>query len=125
MPETRLPLHACSYTEEVFRLLGKRWVGLLIDLLLQRPARFSELAEAVPGLSKKVLSDRMSELQSAGLVEREVEPGPPVAVTYRLTQRGQGLGPAMDALRVWAGAPVDEDGQPVPYADVAHELEAR
>ncbi|WP_432146490.1 winged helix-turn-helix transcriptional regulator [Streptomyces sp. bgisy084] len=67
----------------------------------------------------------LSRCGSAGLVEREVEPGPPVAVTYRLTQRGQGLGPAMDVLRVWAGAPVDEDGHPVPYADVAHELEAR
>ncbi|WP_435283516.1 winged helix-turn-helix transcriptional regulator [Streptomyces koelreuteriae] len=115
MTETRLPLHSCSYTEDVFQLLGKRWMGPLIDLLLQRPARFSELHAALPALSKRVLSDRLSELADVGLVEREVAPGPPVAVTYRLTGRGQGLGPAMDALRAWAGAPVDDNGDLIPY----------
>ncbi|GLF99900.1 winged helix-turn-helix transcriptional regulator [Streptomyces yaizuensis] len=116
MTTTRLPLHACSYTEEVFKLLGKRWTGPLIDLLLQRPARFSEIHTALPALSKRVLTDRLGELQEIGLVEREVAPGPPVAVTYRLTERGADLGPAMDALRVWAGAPVDEEGNPVPHS---------
>ncbi|MDH6590025.1 DNA-binding HxlR family transcriptional regulator [Streptomyces sp. SAI-133] len=119
MTETRLPLHSCSYTEDVFNLLGKRWMGPLIDLLLQRPARFSELHAALPALSKRVLSDRLSELADVGLVEREVVPGPPVAVTYRLTERGRGLGPAMDALRVWAGAPTDGNGRAVPHTEAA------
>jgi len=113
--ETGLPpLRACSYTEEIFGVLGKRWTGLIIDLLLQRQARFSELHAALPALSKRVLSERLSELRSIGLVERDVEPGPPVSVTYRLSERGSALGPAMDALRVWAGAPVDDHGRPVP-----------
>ena len=86
----------------VFELLGKRWSGLLIDLLLQRPARFSELARAVPGLSERVLGERLRELEVAGLVQRRVEHGPPIAVTYSLTPLGQGLGPALDALRQWA-----------------------
>ncbi|MGW0950317.1 winged helix-turn-helix transcriptional regulator [Streptomyces sp. NPDC002623] len=124
MTETRLPLHSCSYTEDVFNLLGKRWTGPLIDLLLQRPARFSELNAALPALSKRVLSDRLTELKELGLVEREVSPGPPVAVTYRLTERGMGLGPAMDALRVWAGAPVDDLGRPLPHTEAdEHEAE--
>ncbi|WP_051801237.1 winged helix-turn-helix transcriptional regulator [Streptomyces sp. NRRL F-525] len=117
MTETRLPLHSCSYTEDVFNLLGKRWTGPLIDLLLQRPARFSELHSALPALSKRVLSDRLSELQEIGLVEREVSPGPPVAVTYTLTEHGMGLGPAMDALRIWAGAPVDDQGRLLPHRE--------
>lgn len=108
------PLRSCSYTEEVFGLLGKRWTGLIIDLLLQRPARFNELDAALPRLSKRVLSERLVELQHAGLVERDVDPGPPITVTYRLTERGRGLGPALHALRVWAGAPVDDDGRPMP-----------
>ncbi len=112
--ETRLPLHSCSYTEQVFGLLGKRWTGLLVDLLLQRPARFNELHAALPTLSKRVLSERLTELQNAALVEREVNPGPPITATYRLTERGRALGPAMDALRVWAGAPVDEQGRLIP-----------
>lgn len=117
--ETQLPLNSCSYTEEVFGLLGKRWTGLLIDLLLQRPARFNELHAALPTLSKRVMSERLCELQNAGLVEREVDPGPPITATYRLTERGQRLGPAMDALRVWAGAPVDDQGRPIPPAATA------
>lgn len=108
------PLRSCSYTEEVFGLLGKRWTGLLIDLLLQRPARFNELDAALPTLSKRVLSERLAELQQVGLVERDVDPGPPITATYRLTERGQALGPALDALRIWAGAPVSSDGRPMP-----------
>jgi DNA-binding HxlR family transcriptional regulator len=65
-------------------------------------------------LSNRVLSERLTELQELGLVEREVDPGPPITATYRLTDRGKELGPAMDALRVWAGAPVDDDGRPLP-----------
>lgn len=103
MTESRLPLHACSYTEDVFRLLGKRWTGMLLDLLLQRPARFNEIVAALPSLSSRVLSDRLQELVSAGLVRREV--GDDVSVTYRLSDRGEALRPAMDALRTWAGAP--------------------
>lgn len=122
MSETRLPLHACSYTEDVFALLGKRWTGLLIDLLLQRPARFSELTAALPQLSKRVLSERLAELQEAKLVVREVEPGPPVSVTYRLTGRGHGLQPAMDALRVWAGAPTDDAGDLLPFSPEDHQV---
>ncbi|BBY77367.1 winged helix-turn-helix transcriptional regulator [Mycolicibacterium parafortuitum] len=114
MTESRPPLRACSYTEEVFGLLGKRWTGLLVDLLLQRPARFNELHAALPALSKRVLSERLSELQAIGVVERDVDPGPPVTATYRLSERGRALGPAMDALRAWAGAPVDEHGRPAP-----------
>ena len=83
-------------------MLGKRWTGLLIDLLLQRPARFSELARAVPALSERVLADRLRELETAGLVKREVAAGPPITVTYGLTPDGERLGPAMEALREWA-----------------------
>ncbi len=114
MTESWLPLQSCSYTEEVFGLLGKRWTGLLIDLLLQRAARFNELHAALPALSKRVLSERLTELQNVGLVERDVDPGPPITSTYRLTPRGRELGPAMDALRIWAGAPVDNHGRPIP-----------
>jgi len=115
--ESRLPLHTCTYTEQVFEVLGKRWSGMLIDLLLQRPARFSELSAALPQLSKRVLSERLAELQEVGLAVREVDDGPPIAVTYRLTDRGRALEPAMNALRVWAGAPTDDDGQPLPFAE--------
>jgi DNA-binding HxlR family transcriptional regulator len=95
-------LEACDRLTCAFDLLGKRWTALILDLLLQRPARFSELAEAVPGLSNRVMTDRLRELTDAGLVEREVDPGPPTTITYALTPLGEHLGPALEALRVWA-----------------------
>jgi DNA-binding HxlR family transcriptional regulator len=89
---------------EVFGLLGKRWTGLIISVLLQRPARFAELARAVPGISERMLSDRLAELAGARLVDRQVSDGPPVSVTYRHTECGEGLRPALAELQRWAEA---------------------
>jgi len=89
----------------VFALLGKRWNGQIIDLLLQGPARFGQLVAALPGLSHRVLTERLTELQEARLVTRAGQ-------TYTLTPHGEGLRPAMDALATWvetasAGDPAD------------------
>ncbi|GAA1620219.1 MULTISPECIES: helix-turn-helix domain-containing protein [Brevibacterium] len=92
----------CTSTDRAWRVLGKRWSGLIIDLLLQGPARFSELERGVEGLSNKVLGERLRELEALGLVERQVDTGPPITVTYALTPRGLRLRPAFDALRTWA-----------------------
>jgi DNA-binding HxlR family transcriptional regulator len=88
----------------VFDLLGKRWNGLIFGILLQRPARFTELARAIPGLSERVLSERLQELVEEGLVERIVDPGPPLGTTYALTEAGLRLRPAMRQLLRWAGS---------------------
>jgi DNA-binding HxlR family transcriptional regulator len=96
-------LQACPRLTNAFALFGKRWSAVIVDLLLQRPARFHELARAVPGLSQRVLTERLRELADAGLVERYVETGSPITVTYSLTERGRALAPAMQALREWAG----------------------
>jgi DNA-binding HxlR family transcriptional regulator len=87
---------------EVFSVLGKRWSGLILGTLLQRPARFGELARAIDGITQSMLSARLGELQKAGLVEREVLEGPPIATLYRLTPAGRGLEPALLALARWA-----------------------
>jgi DNA-binding HxlR family transcriptional regulator len=103
--ETLEPPHlkACEQLTSVFDLLGKRWSALIIDLLLQRPARFSELARAIPGVSNRVLAARLLELTEAGVVERTVDSGPPTTTTYSLTEMGEQLGPALEELRSWAG----------------------
>jgi len=87
---------------QVFALLGKRWTGLVITVLMQRPYRFAELARAVHGISERMLADRLTQLADAGLVQREVEAGPPVGVRYKLTKSGEGLRPALEELRQWA-----------------------
>ncbi len=83
-------------------LLGRRWAFLILAMLAQRPSRFSEIARAVPGMSERVMNDRLQELVEAGLVARRVEPGPPVTTTYELTAAGQRLRPAIRALVEWA-----------------------
>jgi DNA-binding HxlR family transcriptional regulator len=86
----------------VFGLLGKRWTGVIIGALCNGPARFAEIARAVPGITEGMLSGRLQELQEAGIVEREVLEGPPLATVYRLTERGTSLEPALMALARWA-----------------------
>jgi DNA-binding HxlR family transcriptional regulator len=85
-----------------FEFLGKRWNGVLLGTLISGPASFSELRRAVAGISDSVLSERLAELARAGLIARAVEPGPPVAVSYTLTEAGAGLLPALAELTIWA-----------------------
>lgn len=88
----------------VFALLGKRWTGVVIGVLLERPARFAEIARAIPGITESMLSARLTELKDAGLLTREVIEGPPVASLYSLTPSGEALRPALTALGEWAHA---------------------
>jgi DNA-binding HxlR family transcriptional regulator len=85
-----------------FGFLGKRWNGVLLGALVQGPAGFAELKRLVAGISDSVLSERLSELAAAGLIQRTVEVGPPVAVTYRASESGLALMPALEALTTWA-----------------------
>ena len=85
-----------------FGFLGKRWNGLIIGVLAAGPATFTGLRRAVVGISDSVLSDRLTELAAAGLVQRTVGDGPPVAVTYQLTAAGTALTPVLDQLTSWA-----------------------
>jgi DNA-binding HxlR family transcriptional regulator len=90
---------ACPSLTAAFAILGKRWNALILDLLASRPARFSEIHRAVPGLSDKVLGERLAELVAAGLVERRIEDDRAV---YSLTAAGTKLAPALNQIRGWA-----------------------
>jgi DNA-binding HxlR family transcriptional regulator len=92
-----------------FGFLGKRWNGVILGTLIEGPASFSELRRAVEGISDSVLSERLSELGSAGLVSRTVDEGPPIAVAYRLTGSGTALLPALTELTSWARANLKTD----------------
>jgi DNA-binding HxlR family transcriptional regulator len=97
-------IHCDAALTSVFSVLGKRWTGLIIGVLLERPARFAEIARAIPGITESMLSTRLGELRNAGLVSREVLDGPPIASLYRLTPSGEALRPALLALGDWAHA---------------------
>jgi DNA-binding HxlR family transcriptional regulator len=83
-------------------VIGDRWTLLVIrELLLQGPCRYTDLKNGLPGIATNLLSDRLRELEAAGLVRREEAP-PPVATTlFRLTEAGAGLEPALDTLGAW------------------------
>lgn len=92
----------CPDFHEAIELIGKRWTGAIVCTLTEGPMRFGELARTVPGLSDRLLSQRLRELEEEGLVEREVQAGTPVRVSYSLTPMGAGLEPAIRELKSWA-----------------------
>jgi DNA-binding HxlR family transcriptional regulator len=83
------PTACCPYYHQAVELIGKRWTGAIVGVLMERPLRFSQIAAAVPQLSDRLLSERMKELEARGVVERRVSPGPPVRVEYALTEKGR------------------------------------
>jgi DNA-binding HxlR family transcriptional regulator len=92
----------CPHFHHAIELIGKRWTGAIVCALTERPMRYAELGKAVPGLSDRLLSQRLRELEEEGLVERQVEAGTPVRVTYSLTVVGQELDPVLSELKSWA-----------------------
>jgi DNA-binding HxlR family transcriptional regulator len=94
----------------VFQLLGKRWTGLVIAALMNGPGQFAQLRRVVPGISERMLSDRLTELATLGLVVRTVSEGPPLRVSYRLTESGLALKSSLAELRQWAVVYLPEEG---------------
>ncbi|MDF3290911.1 winged helix-turn-helix transcriptional regulator [Streptomyces silvisoli] len=103
----------CSAVDQgitrVFALLGKRWTGVIIAVLMSNGrSHFAELRRSIPGISERMLSDRLTELAGAGLLVRQVDEGPPLRVSYELTSAGDALAPAMNELADWAAKHMPE-----------------
>ncbi|MDQ2935671.1 MAG: helix-turn-helix transcriptional regulator [Chloroflexota bacterium] len=91
----------CPHFHAAVELVGKRWSGAILSTLTEGPCRFGELGHGVPGMSDRLLSHRLRELEAEGLVERTVQPGAPVRVSYSLTIKGADLDPALRELQAW------------------------
>jgi DNA-binding HxlR family transcriptional regulator len=92
----------CSLYHRAVELIGKRWTGAILLVLMEGPLRFTEVKALVPDLSDRLLSERMKELEAEGMVERRVIDGTPVRVEYALTDKGRALEPAVRSLKAWA-----------------------
>ena len=93
----------CPRLHEAVELVGKRWTGAILAVMLQGgPMRFSQIAQAVPALSDRLLSERIKELEARGMVERRVGGASPARVEYELTPMGRDLAPALGELEAWA-----------------------
>jgi len=92
----------CPIYHHAIELIGRRWTGAILQVMRSGTVRFSDIASAIPGLSDRMLSERLKELEAEGLVERCVYPETPVRVEYRLTSAGEALGTVLDSVLVWA-----------------------
>jgi DNA-binding HxlR family transcriptional regulator len=92
----------CAKFHKAVELIGRRWSGAVIQLLLRGPARFAELRAAIPDVSDRMLSERLRELEEEGILARTVIPESPVRVEYALTSKGRALEPALGAIGKWA-----------------------
>ena len=93
---------ACAPFQRALAILGKRWTGLIVHALLERPCRFVEIALAVQGLSDRMLSERLRELEAEGIVARQVVLGPSARVVYVLTPKGRDLRCVLGEIHRWA-----------------------
>lgn len=92
----------CPRFHRAIELVGRRWTGVIIRILLNGPRRFNEIAAEVPGLSDRLLTERLRELEAEGVLKRDVETGSPIRVAYRLTEAGEELDATIRSLSKWA-----------------------
>ena len=110
----------CARFHRASELIGRRWTGAILFVLLQSPrCRFATLRAAVPDITDRMLSERLQELEHEGIVERTVIPETPIRVEYSLTRKGRALATAIDALAVWAEKWMEPESPPAkkPRAD--------
>ncbi len=91
----------CPKFEKAISLLSQRWTGLVIYQLLTGPQRFNEIQSAI-GISGKVLSDRLKELEANGIIKREVIPETPVIIEYSLTEKGKSMEKILKSIEEWS-----------------------
>ena len=96
--------HMCPRYERAMGLLGKRWTGLIIRVLMGGSRRFKDLQEQMPEVSDRLLSERLKELEASGVVRRQVYNERPVRIEYELTDKGKALEPVVESIQCWAEA---------------------
>ena len=97
----------CARFHRASELIGRRWTGAIIFVLLESPCRFAELRGAIPDITDRMLSERLQELEHEGVVDRTVVPDTPVRVEYGLTRKGRALATAIEAITDWAQKWID------------------
>jgi DNA-binding HxlR family transcriptional regulator len=92
----------CSRFHEAVELIGARWTGAILQVLMGGTVRYADLRAAVPEISDRMLCERLRALEAADIVVRTVSAEPPVRVDYDLTAKGRALEPALKAIGAWA-----------------------
>ncbi len=106
------PPELCTRFHRASELIGRRWTGAIIFVLLKSRCRFAVLRDAIPEITDRMLSDRLHELELEGIVDRTVIPETPVRVEYALTRKGRALATPIDAIVEWAHKWSDAEAPP-------------
>ena len=115
----------CARFHRASELIGRRWTGAILFVLLQSPrCRFATLRAAVPDITDRMLSERLQELEHEGIVERTVIPDTPIRVEYALTRKGRALAAAIDALAAWAEKWIEPESPPARKSRVTRRARA-
>ncbi|WP_100406092.1 winged helix-turn-helix transcriptional regulator [Bacillus solitudinis] len=92
----------CPKYEHAMELLGKKWNGLIIRVLLDGPKRFKEIKSQIPEMSDRILTERVKELENSHIIERTVYPEKPVRIEYSLTEKGLALESVIESIQSWS-----------------------
>jgi len=115
------PPQLCRKFHHASELIGRRWTGAILYVLMSARCRFATLREAIPDITDRMLSERLQELEEEGIVERTVVPDTPVRVEYALSAKGRGLATTIEAISMWAEKYiVIEPPAAVPRSHVRH-----
>ena len=95
-------LASCPYYDRAVEIIGRRWAGAVIRVMLAGRSRFSDIRNAIPGITDRVLSHRLRDLEADGVITRHIHDERPVRIEYRLTERGRALAAVVDAISAWA-----------------------
>jgi DNA-binding HxlR family transcriptional regulator len=114
----------CPHFHHAVELIGRRWTGAILRALLAGVTRYSDLGRTVPGLSDRMLSERLKELETEGIVERRVLPTTPVTVEYGLTEKGRALEGVIQAIAEWVATWSDSPADALESSPVAKQENA-
>lgn len=109
----------CPRYHQAVELVGRRWAGAIVQILLAGPARYNELRTAIPDINDRMLAERLRELEAAQIVVRTVLPDAPIRVEYTLTEKGRALEVALTAIGRWAERWIDAPPAATPVASKA------
>lgn len=109
---TTVPSAYCPTFQAAVELIGRRWTGAIVRSMLAGAVRFSDILARIPGLSDRLLSERLRELEAAHVVQRTVYPETPVRIEYSLTEKGRELQAIVSAIDEWANRWVSSPHDP-------------
>ncbi|GHO80480.1 transcriptional regulator [Ktedonobacter sp. SOSP1-85] len=102
LPATDQFTKFCPRYHHAMVIIGKRWTGAILRVLMYGPHRYNEILSAIPGISDRLLTERLRDLEAEGLVTRRIASTTPIRVEYALTAQGQELETAVRAISAWA-----------------------